>query len=210
MMKNFNRIVFLIAKFVSYIYPYAIHAELQLFHRKIYSGWVSRNFRRFGDSVVTPTFRKLAGGKYITVGDGVIIGKSVTLTAWDRYQQDCYSPEIVIGNNSSIGDDSHLTAINGIYIGNNVRSGKKILITDNAHGASDPVLLDTAPHLRPLFSRGKVIIEDNVWIGEKASIMAGVRIGRGSIIAANSVVTKDIPPYSVVAGVPAVIIKQLK
>ena len=95
-------------------------------------------------------------------------------------------------------------------IGNNVLTGPRVLITDNAHGDSLFKLLDTAPIERFLYSKGKVVIEDNVWIAEGAMIMPGVRIGKGSIIAANSVVTKDIPPYSVAAGTPAKIIKTMK
>ena len=95
-------------------------------------------------------------------------------------------------------------------MGNNVRLGKKILITDNAHGASSSELLDIAPNYRPLISKGPVVIDDNVWIGEKASIMPGVHIGKGVIVAANSVVTKDVPSYCVVAGVPAKVIKVMK
>ena len=87
--------------------------------------------------------------------------------------------------------------------------GKSVLIIDNAHGASERDLLDISPRKRPLVSKGPVVIEDNVWIGEKASIMPGVRIGRGSIIAANSVITHNIDPYSVVTGSPGKIIKRL-
>ena len=60
-----------------------------------------------------------------------------------------------------------------------------------------------------IYRKCPVVIEDNVWIGEKASIMPGVHIGKGAIIAANSVVTHDVPAYAVVAGVPAKIVKQL-
>ena len=87
--------------------------------------------------------------------------------------------------------------------------GKKVLITDNAHGTMTPNELETAPNLRNLYSKGPVIIEDNIWIGEKASIMPGVHVGKGSIIAANAVVTHDVPPYCIVGGVPAKIIKQI-
>lgn len=66
------------------------------------------------------------------------------------------------------------------------------------------------PLFRPLFSKGPVIIGKNVWIGDKATILPGVTIGDGSIIGANSVVTKDVPAYSVVAGNPAKIIKTIK
>lgn len=57
------------------------------------------------------------------------------------------------------------------------------------------------------YSNGPIIIEDDVWIGMNSIIMSGVRIGRGSIVAAGSVVTKDIPPYAIVGGNPAKIIK---
>ncbi|RYE17040.1 MAG: acyltransferase, partial [Sphingobacteriales bacterium] len=55
-----------------------------------------------------------------------------------------------------------------------------------------------------------IIIEDDCWIGTNSVVLAGVTVGRGSVIAAGSVVTKDVPPYSVVAGVPAKIIKKRK
>lgn len=97
-----------------------------------------------------------------------------------------------------------------IRLGNNVLTGKRILITDNSHGVFEEGMLDVPPILRPLNSKGGITIEDNVWIGEKASIMPGVHIGKGVIIACNAVVTKDIPPYCVVAGVPAKIVKKLR
>lgn len=106
-------------------------------------------------------------------------------------------------------DHGHISCVNKVVIGNNVRMGKKVFITDNAHGASERSLLDIRPNLRPLYSKGPVIIEDNVWIGEMVCIMPGVTIGHGSIIGANAVVTKDVPPYCVVGGNPAKIIKQL-
>ena len=66
------------------------------------------------------------------------------------------------------------------------------------------------PQLRENYiQKGAVIIEDNVWMGDKVSIMPGVRIGKGSVVAANAVVTRDVPDNTVVGGVPAKIIKQI-
>ena len=116
----------------------------------------------------------------------------------------CFNqPQIVIGDGCSIGDGAHITAIDRIELGRNVLTGKYVLITDNAHGDADPALLDIAPNRRPLVSKGPVVIEDNVWIGEKASILSGVRIGRGAIIGAGAVVTKDVPAGCMALGVPA-------
>ncbi len=84
------------------------------------------------------------------------------------------------------------------------------MISDNAHGEAEKRLSPIAPYLRPLCSKGEVVIEDNVWIGQGAMIMSGVHIGAYSIIAANSVVTHDIPAYSVAAGSPAKVIKHIE
>ena len=63
------------------------------------------------------------------------------------------------------------------------------------------------PSLRPLFSKGEVVIEDNVWVGEGVVILPGVSIGQNSVIGANSVVTKSFPKNSVIGGNPARLIK---
>lgn len=76
-----------------------------------------------------------------------------------------FSPYFQIGDHSSFGDNGHISCINKIIIGNNVRIGRKVFITDNAHGASKKELLDIRPNLRPLYSKGPVIIGDSVWIG---------------------------------------------
>ena len=62
------------------------------------------------------------------------------------------------------------------------------------------------PDNRPLYSKGQIKIGDNVWIGEKAAIMGGVSIGDGAVIGANTVVTHDVPAYSIAVGCPAKII----
>ncbi|WP_443197883.1 DapH/DapD/GlmU-related protein [Pseudobutyrivibrio sp. OR37] len=66
------------------------------------------------------------------------------------------------------------------------------------------------PNKRKIRSKGPVIIEKNAWIGRNVCIMPNVVIGEGSIVGANSVVTHDVPPYSIVGGVPARIIKEIR
>lgn len=212
MKKNIAAILLCITHMLSYIFPYLFISSLNRFiARSLYTGWICREFESFGvDSFVIPFFSFLKGAKYISIGDNCRISSRVTLTAYDAYIDEKFHPEIVIGNNCSIGEDSHITAINSIKLGDNVLLGKNILITDNAHGQSISNLLDIAPDFRPLSSKGPVLIDDNVWIGEKSSIMPGVHIGKGVIVAANSVVTKDVPPYCVVAGIPATIVKEMR
>lgn len=83
-----------------------------------------------------------------------------------------------------------------------------VFITDHDHGDTSPESLEITPSKRPL-RHSPVKIEDNVWIGQNAIILKGVTIGESSIIAAGSVVTRDIPPFCVAAGIPAAILKQV-
>ena len=177
----------------------------------LYTGMVRRRYKHFGNRTFLQPHTIYLGEKYISLGDYVSIGDYGFITAWDYYAKadQHFSPSLTIGNNCSIGARSHITCTHSITIGDNLLTGSNVLITDNAHGEAERELLDIAPNYRPMYSKGPVVIEDNVWIGEKASIMPGVHIGKGAIIAANSVVTHDVPAYAVVAGVPAKIVKQL-
>ena len=171
---------------------------------KTYNMVVRRRFASFGKgSRIYPPVSLIVGERFISLGEGVTVGKQVQLTAWDSFQEQRFTPAIVLGDDCSIGDGSHITAVNRIELGRNVLTGKYVLITDNAHGEADAAMLEIAPDKRPLVSKGPVIIEDNVWIGEKASILPGVHIGRGAIIGAGAVVTKDVPAGYMALGVPA-------
>lgn len=107
-----------------------------------------------------------------------------------------------------MGIGCHITAINEVSIGDDVLCGANVLISDNSHGDFLQEY-EVAPIRRKLCSKGPVHIGSKVWIGDNAIILGGVNVGDGSIIGANSVVTKDVPPYSIVAGAPARVIKRL-
>lgn len=202
-------IILLISKGISRILSPSLMMYVGKFSTLTYTGYMSRLFKSFGrDSYLHRPFN-WHDLHNVSIGNKVSIGSGTTLTSW-KLTPNHNGGQIIIDDYVSIGEDAHITATTLIHIGKNVLTGKKVLITDNAHGESSAELLDIAPIKRPLYSKGPVYIEDNVWIGEKASIMPGVRIGKGSIIAANSVVTKDIPSYCVAAGIPAKVIKQIK
>lgn len=174
------------------------------------TGSLRRRFASFGvRSVIRPRPDVLLGAEYISIGCDVVIGREITLTAWVLPERPLHRPQIIIGDGSSIGAFSHITAIDRIIIGRNVLTGRNVLITDNSHGLLTPGEREIPPLERPLSSKGPVIIEDNVWIGEKASIMPGVTIGRCAVVAANAVVTHDVPPNTLVAGIPAKVIRAI-
>lgn len=114
---------------------------------------------------------------------------------------------IEFGNGVNMSDWVHIAAARQLKIGNGVLIGSKVLITDHSHGGTshelNPELLSIPPNIRPIVSKGNVVIGDNVWIGDGAIILADVTIGEGAIIGANSVVTKSVEPFSIYAGTPA-------
>lgn len=185
--------------------------------------WLSKKYKILLEFIYSQTLCKLfkchnvwfkrkvnliCGEEYFQIGFGTIFRKQVVLTAIDSYGNEKFNPIVIIGNNCDFGDYLHLTCINKINIGNNVLTGRWVTISDNGHGNTDPNSLQIAPSNRKIVSKGPIEIGNNVWIGDKATILSGVNIGDGAVIAANAVVTKDVPPYTVVAGNPAKLIKQ--
>ena len=174
-------------------------------HFRLRAMRLSPRFRRCPYSVIFEKIGLLLGTKYITIGESTKFHDYIYLTVWGVPTADVV---ISIGSGCNFGAFNHITAINHLEIGDNCLTGKWVTISDNNHGTTDRCDLELPPLLRKVTSKGPVVIGRNVWIGEKATILAGVTIGDGAVIAANSVVTKDVPPYSVVAGMPAKVVKQ--
>ena len=147
----------------------------------------------------------------ISIGDNFSGGCDIALWSWNAVNikgDDC---KLIIKNNVSITDRCIISAANRIEIGNGCLLGRDTFITDNSHGENISINeLNISPHERNIFSKGTVIIGDNVWTGKNVCIMPNVKIGNGAIIGANSVVTHNIPPYSVAVGSPAKVIKTIE
>lgn len=199
---------YLIISFLFKLFGNKEESLLSHINQKLYSIWICQKFN-CSKVVFKRKVNFLKGCRYFKIGQGTKFGKMVVLTAWDQYQGEEFNPYVKIGENCNFGDYLHLTCINKISIGNNVLTGRWVTISDNGHGNSDSKNLKISPVKRNLSSKGPVIIGNNIWIGDKATILSGVSIGEGAIIGANAVVTRDVPPYSVAAGNPAKIIKSL-
>jgi len=139
----------------------------------------------------------------IVIGDRVTIGKFAIIRPSNIYGSQI-GEGMKIGNNSNIGPYSYIGCSGYIEIGNNVIISPRVSIYAENH------LYDRMDI--PIKEQGvkklHVKIEDDCWIAANSIILAGVTIGKGSVVAAGSVVTKNVPPNSIVAGVPAIIIKQ--
>lgn len=111
---------------------------------------------------------------------------------------------INIGSNSQLGPNNRIMCKGELNIGDNVLMGPDVLIVDVNHKFSDiNVPIINQGHSKPK----PVTIKNNVWLGARTMILPGVTIGEGAIVAANSVVTKDVQPFAIVGGNPAVFLK---
>lgn len=148
--------------------------------------------------------------QYIFIGENFHSLQNLRIEAWDAYGEQKFLPKIKIGNNVCFNTDVHIGCINKIVIGDNVLMASRIFISDHSHGNINVEALALPPIQRLLVSKGPVIIEDNVWIGEGVSILPNVTIGKNSIVGTNSVVTKSFAANSVIAGNPARLIRTLQ
>jgi acetyltransferase-like isoleucine patch superfamily enzyme len=160
---------------------------------------------------------KISAGKTITIGDnveinalsrhGIQLGNNVSIHRNTIIECTGVIRELgeglIIGNNVGIAQNCFIQVRGKVVIGSNVMFGPRVSIFSENHGFAD---LDT-PMVDQPTTRGAVTIEDDVWLGTGSTILSGVTIGKGSIIAAGAVVNKDVPPYSIAAGIPAKIIK---
>ncbi len=152
---------------------------------------------------------KIKGHKHIHLEGSFVALERNRIEAIESRGLQRFAPSLCFGNGVTMEYDCHIGCINKVQIGARVLIASRVYISDHSHGGTTFKDLSAPPNERLLQSKGPVIIEDDVWLGEGVAVMPGVRIGHSSIIGANSVVTKDIPPNSVAAGVPARVIKSI-
>lgn len=196
---------------ISRLYSYHISLWFKRLRDTLYTYWISPFLGKTGEgtSISYPCSLQGGGQKRIEIGNHTKISGHSILGCHLTYLDQRFSPVIKIGNHCVIGEYNHFTACNRIEIGDGLLTGRFVTITDNSHGCQSEAELDLPPYERHLVSKGEVVIGKNVWLGDKVTILPNVHIGDNVIVAANSVVTKDVVRNSVVAGVPAKVIKQM-
>jgi acetyltransferase-like isoleucine patch superfamily enzyme len=154
-----------------------------------------RRVERFGDRSRVDAMKRVLG----SCGKGVWFGADTTFL----------SPETVhVGDDSWLGTGGHFSAVHTtIHIGRKVVMAPQVAIIAGDHntGVIGSFMVDVREK-RPEDDQ-PVVIEDDVWIGFRAIILKGVTVGRGSIVAAGAVVTRDVPRYAMVGGVPAKVLR---
>lgn len=144
---------------------------------------------------------RLDGANYIEIGNRVSVQKFSWLIA---VKIDDVEPQIIIDDGCVLGNFNHIAAAHSVVLGKNVLTADRVYISDNLHEYEDvatPIMYQGVKFKR------EVAIGDGSWIGENVAII-GAKIGKNCIIGANSVVTRDVPDYSVAVGSPAKVIKR--
>jgi acetyltransferase-like isoleucine patch superfamily enzyme len=160
---------------------------------------VGRNLALDGDMPL------IDGNGEIHIGDNVCVRNSQTWIVGLRYPA---TARLVIGDNTTINYRTTISVAKSVVIGRRCLFAGEVKIFDNNSHATHYRTRQTNDHLTDM-DVAPVVIEDDVWIGNNCLIMKGVRIGRGAVVAAGSVVTKDVPPCTIVGGNPARVLKTI-
>lgn len=179
------------------------------FLSKIYTLFLKKGFHSFGKgSIIKPPLNSV-NRNHIAIGRAVNIGSfswiSVSTEFGSHKSKSKNKVRLKIGNNTDIGNNAFIVANNKVEIGSNVIMGPYVYISDHIHQFEN---VNKNLHQQPLSEGGFVKIGDNVFIGIKACILPNVTVGERAVIGAGAVVRSNIPPYSVVAGNPAKVVKR--
>jgi len=155
----------------------------------------------------------------IFVGDRVFIGENCWISPSSvsgriEFENDSFLAHlstlrgdggtILIGEHVHISRNAYINGVGDVEIGKDTMIGPNLVIISGNHSFDD---LHTPMRLQGV-QPAKVKIEEDVWLGSNVSVMPGVTIGKGTVVAAGAVVTSDLPPYSIAAGVPAKVIRK--
>lgn len=155
------------------------------------------DFKRIGNNVIFEKNVLVFHPENIEIGENVYVGHSTILKGY-------YKNEMIIGDHTWIGQSCFFHSAGGIYIGKAVGIGPMVKIISSVHKEEEL----TKPIMFSELKYNKVVIGDGCDIGIGSIILPGVNIGEGSQIGAGSVVTRDVEPFSVVAGVPAKLLRR--
>jgi len=171
----------------------------------IYTMLIRRDFASFGrNSILYPPFYS-SNVTGVRVGEDCVISAGSWIYSIKEYAGTTHDGHIHIGDGTYIGRYAHIIATQHVSIGNNVVIADGIYISDNLHGLDN---MKSRIFEQPLRNPGPVIIQDNVLLGEHVCVLPNVEIGEHSVVGSNSVVTKDVPAYSIAVGSPARVIKR--
>jgi acetyltransferase-like isoleucine patch superfamily enzyme len=169
---------------------------------KLFSLLAAGSFDSFGARSVVQLPVRLQGEERMAIGNGVFVGAGCWLQVLEGESD---GVALRLEDDVAIAGYCVLSAAKSIRLGRHVSLARNVYIADHSHAYDDPE--------RPMSEQGvtqvePVVVEDGAWLGENVVVLPGVRIGRGSVVAANSVVAKDVPDFSLAIGSPARVVRR--
>lgn len=161
-------------------------------------------FKKLGrGTVIKPFPRTIIGADNISIGEECFFAEGLVIAVTQT--DPTHTATCVIGDRCNFGYDAFISCTHSVIIGNDVLTSARIFIGDSYHGYSRPEL---PVKEQPMEGAAPVVIGDGSFLGIGSAVLAGVTLGRNCVVAANAVVTKSFPDYSVIAGIPAKLIRR--
>jgi lipopolysaccharide O-acetyltransferase len=171
---------------------------------RAFTAFLTPSFGSVGSGItVCPPLRHANLG-WVHLGDRVVINRDCWIHTLSPAQGQP-PPKLVIGAGCGIGMGSTLSAAREVRLGQKVMLARNVYVSDHAHAFRDvsiPIMDQGIDEVSP------VAIEDFTWLGQNVCVLPGVRIGKHCVVGANSVVTGDLPDYSVAVGAPARVVRR--
>ncbi len=171
----------------------------------LYKALLTKSFKKVGRNF------KFYGGHYIQVGKDCCMGDNCWVQAVYKYKTKAFLPEIKLGDRLMCSDSVHISSVSKIIIGSDTLIGSNVYIGDHSHGSTrvGEINIDIAPSERDLADVGDIYIGNKVWLCDGVVVLAGTYLASGSIVGANAVVKGQYREPSILAGVPAKIVRKL-
>ena len=162
--------------------------------------WYLIRLRAASRGAIPPTTQfdgpvHVGGEGHVTLGEHCRLGRDV-------YFETNHGGRIVLGDHVTVNNGTMITAYSEVRIGNDCLIGEYVSIRDANHGIALGQPMRLQDH-----SFAPIVLEDDAWVARGCTVLKGVRIGTGAVVAANSVVTKDVPPHAIFGGVPAKLLR---
>jgi acetyltransferase-like isoleucine patch superfamily enzyme len=194
-----------ITRFIKYPYFEKIYLLYSLYSELIGVLFYRHTFARFGSRSWIKAPDQIVGSENIHIGNYTHIEKGAVLYAIREYSGLIYNGQINIGDYVYLNRMFNASSAAKINIGNHVACGSNVSLLNYNHGWEN---IDRDINSSPLFVCGDINIGDDTWLGSNVSVLGKVSIGKHCVVGAGSIVTHDIPDYSVAVGSPAKVIKK--
>jgi acetyltransferase-like isoleucine patch superfamily enzyme len=163
-------------------------------------------FGEYGRNVYIFPGGRIVRPRFVSIGDNVRIGKNTDIYVHPK-SRDSKEFILKIGNNVHIGNYNIIGARNSVVLEENALLGPGVIIVDHSHQYEN---VEVPVKLQGVTEGGPVRIERDCWIGANVFVLPNVTIGRHAVVGANSVVNRDIPPFSVAVGAPVRVVKRYR